>query len=307
MPGVEIMFKKLFTAAALATVFLGSAGAVVAPAQAQPVCGATIRVQPGDTLYGIASRCGIAVGEIMRLNGLSNPNYIQLGTVLKLRVGAQPSPTPSSGPAASGTYRVRAGDTLASIARRYGVSLSALASANRNLRNPNLLRPGMVLRIPSHTERPRPGGTNLPTRTLSGTLTDEGITCQAMRGDDGRLYTLIGPIGEWRDGDRIRLVANAVDRSLCQQGTTLQVISVRPLGPPAPAPDNDVVIFGILTDEGVECQAMRDHSGRLYTLTGRLGKASTGDTVQVEGRLAEFSFCQQGTTIEVEQMELVRG
>lgn len=300
------MFKKLFTAAALAAVSLGSAGAVVAPAQAQPVCGATVRVQPGDTLYGIASRCGIAVGEIMRLNGLSNPNYIQLGTVLKLTVGAQPSPTPSPEPPASNTYRVRAGDTLASIARRYGVSLSALASANRNLRNPNLLRPGMVLRIPSHTERPRLGGTHLPTRTLSGTLTDEGITCQAMRGDDGRLYTLIGPIGEWRDGDRIRLVANAVDRSVCQQGTTLQVISVRPIGPP-PAPDNEVVIFGILTDEGVECQAMRDHSGRLYTLTGRLGKAGAGATVQVEGRLAEFSLCQQGTTIEVEVMDRVRG
>jgi LysM repeat protein len=50
----------------------------------------------------------------------------------------------------SGTagYTVRAGDTLSSIANRHGVSISALVSAN-NIVNPNLIRTGQTLRIPS--------------------------------------------------------------------------------------------------------------------------------------------------------------
>ncbi len=44
-------------------------------------------------------------------------------------------------------YTVRAGDTLYSIARRYGVTVQRIASANR-ITNPNLIRVGQVLIIP---------------------------------------------------------------------------------------------------------------------------------------------------------------
>lgn len=64
---------------------------------------------------------------------------------------------------------------------------------------------------------------------------------------------------------------------------------------------------GTLTDEGVECQALRDHSGRLYTLTGDIEGFSEGETVRVEGTIAEVSFCQQGKTIGVEFIDGARG
>jgi LysM repeat protein len=48
---------------------------------------------------------------------------------------------------ASGTYRVREGDTLWDVARRSGVSVRALARANRRSARATL-RPGVVLRIP---------------------------------------------------------------------------------------------------------------------------------------------------------------
>ena len=64
-----------------------------------------------------------------------------------------------------------------------------------------------------------------------------------------------------------------------------------------------VVVTGTLTDEGVECQALRGDDGRLYTLAGDLSGFSTGDRVRVRGRVAEFSFCQQGTTVEVRQIK----
>ena len=56
---------------------------------------------------------------------------------------------------------------------------------------------------------------------------------------------------------------------------------------------------GTLTDEGVECQAFRSSDGGLYTLVGDLNGFHNGDEVVVCGTIAEVSFCQQGTTINV--------
>ena len=45
------------------------------------------------------------------------------------------------------TYRVKRGDSLSEIARRYGVSVNQLANAN-NIRNANRIYAGQVLCIP---------------------------------------------------------------------------------------------------------------------------------------------------------------
>jgi uncharacterized protein (TIGR00730 family) len=56
---------------------------------------------------------------------------------------------------------------------------------------------------------------------------------------------------------------------------------------------------GRLTDEGVECQAMRGPDGRLYTLVGDLGDPPAAGEACVCGRVAELSSCMQGTTVVV--------
>ena len=61
-------------------------------------------------------------------------------------------------------------------------------------------------------------------------------------------------------------------------------------------------VLGKLTDEGIECAAMRGDDGKLYTLLGDLKGHRPGDTVCVRGRVAEISFCMQGTTLAVEQI-----
>jgi LysM repeat protein len=62
---------------------------------------------------------------------------------------SQQQPAPQSATkTGSSTYTVRSGDTLSVIARRHGVSIATLAQAN-NLTNPNALRIGQVLTIPS--------------------------------------------------------------------------------------------------------------------------------------------------------------
>jgi long-subunit acyl-CoA synthetase (AMP-forming) len=48
---------------------------------------------------------------------------------------------------------------------------------------------------------------------------------------------------------------------------------------------------------------MRGDDGRLYTLAGDIGDFIAGDRVRVQGRIAEASYCQQGTTINVTRVE----
>lgn len=65
-----------------------------------------------------------------------------------------------------------------------------------------------------------------------------------------------------------------------------------------------VRVEGRVTDEGVECLAIRGDDGKLYTLAGGdTAGLRPGDRVVVEGTVAEASFCMQGTTISVRRIE----
>jgi len=50
------------------------------------------RVQPGDTLYGIAVRFGVPVEQIIRANNLVPPYQLYVGQNLFIPGGAQPRP-----------------------------------------------------------------------------------------------------------------------------------------------------------------------------------------------------------------------
>lgn len=97
-------------------------------------------VQPGDTLWSIARRFGTTVEAIAWVNGIINPNYIYVGQRLIIPGGITPPPTQT-------VYIVRWGDTLWSIARRFGTTAWAIALAN-NLWNPNYIYVGQRLIIP---------------------------------------------------------------------------------------------------------------------------------------------------------------
>ncbi|MEQ1540111.1 MAG: LysM domain-containing protein, partial [Sphingorhabdus sp.] len=55
--------------------------------------------------------------------------------------------TPPTPPQAGGSYSVQRGDTLASIAQRFGTDVATLASLN-GIRNPNLIYAGQRLTLP---------------------------------------------------------------------------------------------------------------------------------------------------------------
>ena len=56
---------------------------------------------------------------------------------------------------------------------------------------------------------------------------------------------------------------------------------------------------GEITSEGVECLAMRDTDGFLYTLVGNVGGLEAGQPAVIQARYVETSICMQGTTLEV--------
>ena len=98
-------------------------------------------VQKGDTLSKIAERVGTEVGTLAVLNGISDPDVIREGQVLRLP--PQDSRVPAEGRL---EYVVRSGDTLWKIAQKYGVSVVYLINLNR-LTNPDLLLPDQVIVI----------------------------------------------------------------------------------------------------------------------------------------------------------------
>lgn len=108
-------------------------------------------VQSGDTLSGIAVEYNTTTATLTSLNNLSNPNLIYVGQVLKVAgsstsVSTSTSSSSASQATTSGTYTVKAGDTLSSIASSYNTTTAALASAN-SISNANLIYVGQVLKV----------------------------------------------------------------------------------------------------------------------------------------------------------------
>ena len=67
--------------------------------------------------------------------------------------------------------------------------------------------------------------------TVTGLLTDEGVECPALRGEDGVLYTLVDKPDPFKPGDRVTVTGLPVEISTCMQGTTLRVKSMRAAEP----------------------------------------------------------------------------
>lgn len=100
----------------------------------------THRVRSGESLYTIGKRYGVSVDRLKAANGLRR-NTIRVGQELVI-----PSVSNQKAVPEGKVYRVRGGDTLSEIARRYGMTVSKLRSANGL--TSNRLRIGQELKIP---------------------------------------------------------------------------------------------------------------------------------------------------------------
>jgi LysM repeat protein len=127
-------------------------GLLVAPVHAAPRATDPVVhvVRWGETLHLIARRYGTTTGAIASANNLRNPNFVYAGQRLVIPTNGF---SPSAG--SNGIYVVRRGDTLRTIAARYGTTVSYLASLN-GLRNPNFIWVGQRLKVPSSSTTTSP-------------------------------------------------------------------------------------------------------------------------------------------------------
>ncbi len=98
----------------------------------------TYKVRKGNTLFGIAQFFGTTVEKILKANDISDPSVIYVGQEVIVPVDTEEY--------AGYIYVTRPGDTLWSIAMKFGTSVDKLAKDNGML-NPNMIYPGTRLYI----------------------------------------------------------------------------------------------------------------------------------------------------------------
>lgn len=135
----------------------------------------TYRVRPGDTLSTIARRWHITVKSIVTANRLRS-DRLRAGQRLILTVPNVERAPIQQASRSTGSHKIHAvssGETLSSIARRYGVSVSALRTTNRI--SGNVIRPGQRLRIPGTA------GDDLPAAVIYTVRQGDALSTIAQR------------------------------------------------------------------------------------------------------------------------------
>jgi len=94
------------------------------------------KVRKGDSVYAVSKKFNVPTRTIIEMNDLEPPYILKIGQRLVIAQAASPD-----------HHRVRKGDTLYSISRKYKVSVSALAKRNR-VKAPYRLDVGQRLDLP---------------------------------------------------------------------------------------------------------------------------------------------------------------
>ncbi len=94
-------------------------------------------IKNGDSLYSIAQQYGVSVSAILAANPqITNSSMLYVGQVITIpQVGEQ-------------IYTVKPGDSLFSIAKKFGVTVNSILAANPQIADPNSLFVGQQIRIP---------------------------------------------------------------------------------------------------------------------------------------------------------------
>lgn len=149
----------------------GQAGGTAAPVSPAPSSSGdgeatTHVVGSGESLSTIANQYGLDVQALAAANGITDVNAVWAGTLL--RVASEPPPTPGTaggGGGDGGTHTIASGESLSTIASRFGVSVQSIVDAN-GLADANRIVAGRTLEIPGASGGggaawacPVPGGT----------------------------------------------------------------------------------------------------------------------------------------------------
>ncbi len=151
-------------------------------------------VQPGDTLTAIAERFQTTVEALVAANDIADPSLIEVGQKLVI-----PTEHPELVPTAEAQphrrwHPVRQGETLPSLAFRYGTTFWALREAN-DLDWLGLLVPSQVLAIPAPTA-PHAGMARFPDVTVAPWPAVQGQTVVVEAETGGALMLTAQLLGQ---------------------------------------------------------------------------------------------------------------
>lgn len=220
-----------------------------APAAAQSACGGFYTVDQGDTLVEIAQLCGVTLPALLAENaGVKDDMDFEVGHRLRVPDPESTQPTPVQ--ACGAFYSVRAGDTVAEIAAKCGLTIPLLIAANPPLPTPLGFHEGLHVRIPDVSRAaiqdpatvaavrsqiimgdddapdPAPEPAPVPSDDLvrvEGVL-EEGQHCAQVRDDDGDVYAIVGDISNaFAPGDRVILMGLPTNDEGCAHSPTLEL------------------------------------------------------------------------------------
>ena len=115
-------------------VLLGAVGAAsLFVASASVSASTTHKVVSNDTVWGLSQKYGVSIKSIEQLNHINTGSHlINIGQNVQIpnKGNEVKTPVKQSTPQTNGTYTVKPGDSLYTIAQSHGVSVAALRQAN---------------------------------------------------------------------------------------------------------------------------------------------------------------------------------
>ncbi|NNH24581.1 LysM peptidoglycan-binding domain-containing protein [Pseudokineococcus marinus] len=182
--------------------------------------GGTYVVRSGDTVSGIAARTGTPQRDIIAANGLDARASIREGQVLRLGGGTsatppKAAPTPAA-PGQPGSYVVRSGDSLSTIARRHGTTVAALRQVNPGVGADGLIRVGQRLSVPGAASASAPTTSKPVPSTFLGRSYPGSTTQAATANRDALLARPVPGRDEMRRMVRDTALRWGVDPALAQ-------------------------------------------------------------------------------------------
>lgn len=138
-------------------------------------------VQSGESLNVIANKFDMTISQLAGLNGLSSNSMLQVGQKLKL-TGEPESKTSNTKTTSNSksdtdnTHKVTSGETLASIARKYKLTVNELSELN-GLKSSSVLQVGQTLKLTSDNDKRVSAVTS--SRSSSSSKNTEAYTVKA--------------------------------------------------------------------------------------------------------------------------------
>jgi LysM repeat protein len=191
--------------------------------EAEGEAAATYKVKKGDTLAKVADKLGVSVAELKAANGLKGSS-IHAGQALKApgkpvvtKTAGRSSRAAAAEPEAPTTYKVKHGDTLFSISKKFGISVDELRDAN-GLSSRATIHSGQTLKLSADEAEPAAVPARGGKASKRRHAADEDVAAGEGGQAGGRVVEVEGRAVTYKvkKGDTLEKVADKLDTDVAR-------------------------------------------------------------------------------------------